>query len=171
MASPSAQTNTAALNGIVVDIADLQVSDDPASELVTYALGSCIAVCLHDSKRSIAGMIHYMLPNSKTSPEKAKTQPGMFANTGVPLLFNMMYEMGCKKDDLIVKVIGGGTVHDDKRVFDIGRRNYSVLRKIFWKNNVLCTAEDVGGSKSRTVRLGVASGEVRVFSKGEVTLL
>lgn len=161
----------AKLESIIVDIADIQVSSNPEAEIVTYALGSCIAVCIFDPKRGVAGMIHYMLPHSKTSPEKAKARPGMFANVGVPMLFNKMYEEGCVKKDLVVKVVGGGTLHDDNRVFDIGRRNYAILRKIFWKNNVYCAAEDVGGAKSRTVRITVATGQVRVFTKGEVTVL
>ena len=33
---------------ITVDIADIKTSDDPDSVIVTYALGSCIAVILHD---------------------------------------------------------------------------------------------------------------------------
>lgn len=172
MSSPAIGMAVAVANEqIVVDIADLRICSVPEVELVTYALGSCIAVCVYDPKQKVAGMIHYMLPNSKTSPEKAKSRPGMFANTGVPMLFKEMYAAGCVKKDLIVKVVGGGTVHDEKRTFDIGKRNYTILRKIFWKNNIYCTAEDVGGTKSRTVRLAVTTGLVRVTSKGEVTEL
>jgi len=151
---------------IIVDISDLQVTEDPNAMLVTFALGSCIAVILHDPVRGAGGMIHYMLPLSTNCPEKAESRPAMFADTGIPLLFESMYSLGCKKQDLVVKVAGGGTLHDDKGIFNIGQRNYTVLRKMFWKNNVLIAAEDVGGAKSRTARLWVAGGRVTISSQG-----
>ena len=151
---------------LIVDISDIQVSDDPNTTIVTYALGSCIAVVVYDPVRKVGGMIHYMLPLSNASPEKAKAKPAMFADSGIPLLFDQMYKLGCEKGDLIVKVAGGGTLYDDKGTFNIGKRNYTVLRKMFWKNNVIIAAEDVGGKKSRTVRLHVSTGYVSVHSQG-----
>jgi chemotaxis protein CheD len=155
------------LTQVTVDIAEYKVTDDPESVLVTYALGSCIAVILHDPVRQVGGMIHYMLPLSETSPEKAKDRPAMFADTGIPLLFTAMYGLGCEKKDLVVKVTGGGALYDDKGMFNIGQRNYTVLRKLFWKNGVIISAEDVGGAKSRTAKLNVGTGRVTVRSQGE----
>jgi chemotaxis protein CheD len=152
---------------LTVDISDLQVSSDPDSTIITYALGSCIAVLVHDPVRVAGGMIHYMLPLSETAPDKAKVKPAMFADTGIPLLFQSMYAMGCQKEDLVVKVTGGGALYDDKGLFSIGKRNYTVLRKMFWKAGVIIKAEDVGGAKSRTARLHVGSGRCTVTSQGE----
>jgi chemotaxis protein CheD len=151
---------------LTVDISDIKVSADPEDLIVTYALGSCIAVLVHDPVRLAGGMIHYMLPLSETSPEKAKVRPAMFADTGIPLLFQRMYELGCQKKNLVVKVTGGGSLYDDKGLFSIGKRNYTVLRKMFWKSNVLISAEDVGGARSRTARLHVATGRCTVTSQG-----
>ncbi len=150
---------------VTVDIADYKVSADPDSVLVTYALGSCIGVMVWDPVRKAAGMIHYMLPTSDTSPEKAKIRPAMFADTGLPLLFHGLYALGCDKRNLIVKVAGGGTLHDESGRFAIGQRNYTILRKMFWKTGVVIAAEDVGGSKSRTVRLAVATGRCTISSR------
>ena len=161
----------ASMNNLIVDIADLKVSNDPSQVIVTYALGSCIAVLLYDPQVRVAGMIHYMLPLSSVSPEKAQQKPAMFADTGIPTLFEAMYRMGAKKENLVVKVAGGGKLYDDKGTFDIGRRNYTVLRKMFWKNNIMIEAEDVGGSKSRTARLFVADGRATIHSQGEETEL
>ncbi|MFL5264643.1 MAG: chemotaxis protein CheD [Anaeromyxobacteraceae bacterium] len=155
------------MNTLAVDISDIKVSANPDDLIVTYALGSCIAVMVHDPVRVAAGMIHYMLPLSETSPEKARTRPGMFADTGIPLLFQTMYGLGCQKKDLVVKVAGGGALYDDKGLFSIGKRNYTVLRKMFWKSSVIIAAEDVGGAKSRTARLHVATGRCTITSQGE----
>jgi len=152
---------------ITVDIADYKVSADPDAVLITYALGSCIGVMVHDPIRKAAGLIHYMLPLSTTMPEKAKSRPAMFADLGIPLLFHAMYALGCEKQNLVVKVAGGGTLYDENGRFAIGQRNYTILRKMFWKTGVVIAAEDVGGSKSRTVRLAVATGRCTISSSGE----
>ncbi len=151
---------------VVVDIAEFVVSKELDVVLTTYALGSCIAVMLYDAITRAAGMIHYMLPLSATNPEKARERPAMFADTGVPLLFHGMYGLGCRKEDLIVKVAGGGQLYDDQGLFEIGKRNYTILRRMLWKTNVLVTAENVGGAKSRTVSLEVATGRCIVRSGG-----
>ena len=145
------------------------MSKDPEGVLVTYALGSCIAVLVHDRQRQVGGMIHYMLPNSTITPEKAKARPAMFADTGVPLLFQELYALSCKKSDLVVKVVGGANIHDENGTFEIGKRNYVMLRKMFWKVGVSVTAEDVGGSLSRTTRLWVGSGKTTVRRSDENT--
>ncbi len=155
------------MHNIVVDISDYKITDEQDAVIITHALGSCIAVIIYDPVMKVGGMIHYMLPLSSTSPEKAKTRPAMFADTGVPLLFKEMYAKGCQKKDMIVKVAGGGKLWHDKGQFEIGKRNYTVLRKIFWKNSIMIKNEDVGGSKSRTTRLYMDSGRMTVSSKGE----
>ncbi len=155
------------MNTVGVDISDLKVSADPDDLIVTYALGSCIAVIVHDPARRAGGMIHYMLPLSETAPDKARQRPAMFADTGIPLLFEAMYGLGCRKQDLVVKVAGGGALYDDKGLFSIGKRNYTVLRKMFWRAGVIIAAEDVGGGKSRTARLHVGTGRCTITSQGQ----
>jgi len=154
------------LSQVTVEISDLRVSGNPEDVIITYALGSCIAVIVHDPVRKVGGMIHYMLPLSEISPEKAKDRPAMFADTGIPELFRTMYGLGCDKKDLVVKVTGGGALYDDKGLFNIGKRNYTVLRKMFWKAGVIIAAEDVGGAKSRTARLWVGDGRCTVACQG-----
>ena len=150
---------------VVVDIADLQVSADPRTDLVTFSLGSCVGVSIWDSEAKVGGMLHYMLPESTISPEKAKLNPAMFGDTGIPALFRAAYELGAVKKRLIVKVAGGSSLLDDNGTFNIGKRNYILLRKIFWKNGVLIEAEDVGGAVSRTMRLSIGSGRVSIKNR------
>ncbi|MEW6197573.1 MAG: chemotaxis protein CheD [Planctomycetota bacterium] len=152
---------------VVVDIADLAVSADPAATLITYSLGSCIGVAVWDPVVRVGGMLHYMLPESQLSPEKARSSPAMFCDTGVPRLFRAAYELGAVKSRLVVKVAGGSQLLDDNGTFNIGKRNYLALRKIFWKNGVMIAAENVGGSISRTLKLDVGTGAVTIRSRNE----
>jgi len=156
---------------IVVDIADFAVTADLRSRLVTHSLGSCIGVAIWDPETHVGGMLHYMLPDSTISPDKAEANPAMFADRGVPVLFKSAYELGAAKKRLVVKVAGGSSLLDDNGTFNIGKRNYVMLRKLFWKNGILIQAEDVGGSISRTLRLDVDSGRVTLKTRsGEAQL-
>lgn len=152
---------------VVIGISEMQVSNRPEELLITYSLGSCIGVTIYDPVVRIAGMIHCMLPLSKIDPEKAKTQPCMFVDTGVPLLFNEVYRLGAEKKRTIVKIAGCSSLLDEKGLFKIGERNYTVLRKILWKNNILIEREDIGGNISRTLSIEVATGRVIIRTGGE----
>jgi chemotaxis protein CheD len=147
---------------LTIDIADMQVSAEPGAVLATYALGSCIAVMVWDPVRKASGMIHYMLPQSSTAPEKAKAKPYMFADTGVPELFHAMYALGCDKRNLVVKVAGGASLSAGADMFEIGKRNHLMLRKLLWKAGVPIKAEDVGGSTHRTAKLFNDDGRVTI---------
>ncbi|MGZ3387730.1 MAG: chemotaxis protein CheD, partial [Isosphaeraceae bacterium] len=49
---------------LVVGISDLKVSNNPADSMITYALGSCIAVAVYDPVAKVGGLLHFMLPDS-----------------------------------------------------------------------------------------------------------
>ncbi|SYZ74386.1 putative chemoreceptor glutamine deamidase CheD 1 [Candidatus Zixiibacteriota bacterium] len=149
---------------IVVGISDIQVSSNPGDVLITYSLGSCIGLTAYDPIAKVGGMIHYMLPLSKISPEKAEAKPGMFADTGVPLLLKGIIARGAAKSRLIVKAAGGSQLMDQNKVFNIGERNFLILRKILWKNNILINSSDVGGMLSRTMRFELDTGLVTIKS-------
>lgn len=158
-------------NLVVVDISDMRLSKEPGETLVTYSLGSCLGVSIYDPIAQVGGMIHCMLPLSKIDFLKAQNNPAMFVDTGIPALFNAAYQMGARKDRIILKVAGGAQILDDKMMFNIGKRNYTILRKILWKNEVLIASEDVGGSKARTMYLDIGTGWVGIKSAGKITNL
>lgn len=155
------------MNSVVVGVADCRISADRESVVVTYALGSCIAVIIHDPVAGVGGLLHYMLPESSLDRQKAQQNPYMFADTGIPKLFHAAYEMGADKRRLTVMVTGGAQVMDAAGVFNIGKRNHLAVRKILWKAGVMVHAEEVGGSQSRTVRLEISTGRVLIRGAGE----
>lgn len=154
---------------IIVGVADMKVSNDPEAILVTHSLGSCIGLAIYDPVVKAGGLLHYMLPESSLDGRKAKKNPYMFGDTGIPLLFKETYKLGAKKNRLKVIVVGGSQILDQKGFFNIGKRNYLILRKLFWKNNMMAGFEDVGGNVNRTLKLEVESGQawLKVSGIGE----
>jgi len=127
---------------------------------VTYSLGSCVGLSLCDRSTGLAGLIHCMLPESSIDPERARAKPLMFVDLGVPLLLRALLARGARPRSLVAKVAGGANIFDDGGRFRIGERNYTALRKVLWKNDILISAESVGGTRARTLYVCVASGRV-----------
>ncbi|MHC4637258.1 MAG: chemotaxis protein CheD [Planctomycetota bacterium] len=151
---------------IIVSVSDAKVSNNPGDVIVTYSLGSCIAVCLYDSAIHTGGMLHYQLSNSKTDPERAKEKPLMFADTGMQILVDKLVSMGANKKRMQIKIAGGAEMDTGPKGFDIGKRNYLAIRKIMWKNGMFIDAEDIGGSSPRNMYMNISNGVVMVRSNG-----
>lgn len=149
-----------------IGISDCLVSRDPSSVLTTHALGSCIGVVIYDPVARVGGLLHYMLPDSSSDPDKSKQRPFMYADTGIPLLFHRAYAEGAIKSRLVVTVLGGAQLIHASDTFNIGKRNHLAMRKIMWKAGVMVHAEDVGGTAPRTVRLEISTGRVLVSCGG-----
>lgn len=151
---------------IVVGVADFKVTDNPEDVIVTYALGSCLAVVVYDPVARVGGLLHFMLAESSIDPRKAEVRPAMFADTGIPLLFKSCYKLGAEKRRMTVKVTGGSTILDRENRFRIGHKNIAAVRKIFWRNKVFVDGEDTGGDFNRTVRLDMSTGITTVSNAG-----
>ena len=78
---------------VVIGIGEAAVAG-PDATIVTHALGSCVAVCLWDPEARVGAMLHFLLPESRVNPDRAKSQPGTFADTGIPRLIQEAMQRG-----------------------------------------------------------------------------
>lgn len=150
----------------VVGISEFAVSNDPAQQLITYSLGSCIGLALYDPFVGVAGLLHAMMPTSSMDAERAAREPGMFADTGTAALLTALFELGARRRSLIAKVAGAATHVDQHGLFRIGERNLAVVRRVLWKNDIMIAAQHTGGALSRTLILETATGRALVKSDG-----
>jgi chemotaxis protein CheD len=151
----------------VVDISAFTVSDNPDAMLVTYSLGSCMGLSVYDPVTMIGGLIHCLLPLSRLKPEESEIRPAMFVDTGVPAMLDTMFSMGAVKNRLVLKAAGCGQLMNSSDVFQVGRENYKILKKLLIKNCLRLSAEHVGGMLARTMRLHIGSGNVTVHAAGQ----
>ncbi len=152
---------------VVVGIADLAVSNNQTVTLATYSLGSCIGVSIYDPVAKVGGLLHVMLPESKIDVDKARRQPAMFMDTGIPALFRAAYQLKAEKHRVRICVAGGAQVLDSSGFFSIGKRNYETLKNILTEHSLTVTAEQVGGMVSRSMYLHLATGEVKLKISGQ----
>ncbi len=154
-----------------VEICSIATSMDPTVVLATGPLGSSLAVVAYDPKLHIGGILHYILPLSKVAPTRASQQPAMFGDTGIPLLLNQLLAMGASRKRLVIKLVGGAKLYCDKGLFETGKRNYTVAKKLLAHNRLSAQAEAVGGLESRSVLLYLNGGKTLVrTADSEVTL-
>lgn len=152
---------------LTIGISDFKVCKAP-DVLVTYALGSCVGICLLDSATNVGGMSHIMLPDS-TQSSQGKSMPMRFADTAIPMMIKQMVSMGANPSRLKAKIAGGAVMFatsNDK--FNIGERNIAAVREALKKECIPIIAEDVGLNYGRTVFFYPETGimEVKAAAKG-----
>lgn len=167
---PAASTGPSvrASNFLVVGVADLQASQDPSARIVTYALGSCIGITLYDPATRAGGMLHFVLAQPSREAD-SEACPYLYATSGIPLLIQQVCGLGADRTRLVACAVGAAEVLNDG--LGLGQRNHSVLRDLFWKENITIAAEDVGGHDVRNLMLELASGTITVRSRGEERIL
>lgn len=152
---------------LTIGIGDLKVCKSP-DVLVTYALGSCVGICLLDSSTGVGGLSHIMLPDS-TAGVNAAANPMRFADTAIPMLIREMEKLGASRSRLRAKIAGGATMFtlaNDK--FNIGDRNVSEVKKMLARERIPILAEDTGADYGRTVFFYPETGvmEIRAAARG-----
>jgi chemotaxis protein CheD len=154
----------------IVGVAEMKISDKRGDLIITHALGSCLGVAVHDTLACVGGLLHVMLPLSTINPEKAEKNPFMFIDTGFPRFLIECFKTGAKKQRLEIMVAGGANSQnrEENDYFQIGKRNFIILRKLLWKEGLLLKSYDVGGSNSRTMSLEIGTGRVTIKSSREM---
>jgi chemotaxis protein CheD len=148
---------------LVIGVGELIVSDNPALTLSTYALGSCVGVVAYDAVARAGGLLHLMLPNSAIAPDRARNQPAMFADTGLPLLFESLHGLRARRERLVLFIAGGanvlGAVNDS---FRIGERNLEWTEGYLRHGGYAPRFRATSGTVNRTVHLELGTGLVRL---------
>lgn len=152
---------------LTVGISDLKVAKAPDT-LVTFALGSCVGICLIDSVTKVGGLSHIMLPDS-TSAAGGEALPMRFADTAIPMLINQVCAMGALRSRLKAKIAGGAVMFkttSDR--FNIGERNIAAVKAALRTAGIPIIAEDTGLDYGRTVYFYPETGcmEVKAAAKG-----
>jgi chemotaxis protein CheD len=152
---------------IVTGMAEMVVTTNRAATLVTYSLGSCVGVSIYDPVARVGGLIHFMLPDSSIAVEKARLQPAMFVDTGLPRLLEAAGQLGLDQRRAILCVAGGAQILDEQGFFNIGRRNIEAVALRLRGHGLAVAAQELGGMVNRTMYLRLATGEVRLKVSGQ----
>ena len=150
-----------------IGIADMKLARNQGT-LITYALGSCIGICLWDPLLKIGALVHIMLP---INMEKNRTSPFKYADTGIRLTLTKMEQMGAKRARIVAKIAGGAkmfNVPGNGSLGNIGQRNIESVHQVLRLEGIRLLKEDVGGSAARTLFFFFATGEGTVKIYGNI---
>ena len=128
--------------------------------IITTVLGSCVSVCIFDTRSGVGGMNHFMLPGDtgiKSSRNHGSARYGVHA---MELLLEHVLRLGASRSNLTAKVFGAGKVIDN--MGDVGSRNSSFAIRYLKEMGINVHALDVGSVYPRKIYFFPATGRVLV---------
>lgn len=134
-------------------------------ELIVTVLGSCVSACIRDKVFGIGGMNHFMLPANKgedISSFNATGDSTRYGNFAMEQMINDILKNGGRRENLEIKVFGGGRVLKNMSTLDIGKKNIDFVMQYIKDESLKLTAQDLGDVFPRKVLFFPASGRVRV---------
>jgi chemotaxis protein CheD len=135
-------------------------------EAVSTTLGSCISACVRDPFLGIGGMNHFMLPIQgdikDAKPGDFNSMPSRYGNWAMEYLVNEIMKCGGKKQNLEVKVVGGGHVLSGMKQNPVGDRNIEFVFDWLKCEGFNVVGSDVGDRYPRKVLYFPETGAVRV---------
>lgn len=145
---------------------EIAITKQPS--IIATLLGSCVAVCLYNTKGKYGGMNHYMLPTGTDNG-----MMGKYGDYSTVKLIESMLKADPVVGNLIAMVYGGGAVVGHLNTgFDIGKRNIEVAIETLKKYNIRVTERQTGGDSGRKIFFDNYTGEVemRMIQKSELTI-
>jgi chemotaxis protein CheD len=144
---------------VYVQPGHLAVSLPAEPRVLSTVLGSCVAVCLWDSRGRLGGMNHYLLPQL---PARAAAT-ARYGTVAVPALIEELLRFGASRLRLRAKVFGGAQVLATAEGGDhLGARNVEVALRALAVEGVQVMAGDVGGGRGRRLLFEAGSGQAWV---------
>ena len=133
--------------------------------MISTVLGSCVSACIRDTRIGVGGMNHFMLPldaSQGTSAWGAAVSAATrYGNVAMERLINDILKLGGRRENLEIKLVGGGRVLADMTT-DIGARNIEFVRQYVKEEGFKVVGEDLGDIYPRRVVYFPDSGRIRV---------
>lgn len=140
-----------------------------AGEMVVTVLGSCISACIRDPINNVGGMNHFMLPIQRTNMQETAglkasgiSDAARYGNWAMEYLINEILKNGGKRENLEIKVFGGGKVISHMNQIDVGMQNINFVKNYLQQESLTVAASDVGGPNPRKVLYFTDTGSAKV---------
>ncbi len=135
---------------------ELHVSADPCQ--IRTILGSCVAICLWDSRLCVGGMNHFLLPaSSEGHPASSRC-----ADVATRTLLETLQSLGCRLPHLQAKIFGGASMFQsaDRRAISLGTQNVAAALELMKNAGIPVMVQETGGTHGRKIMLNTDDGIV-----------
>ena len=137
-------------------------------DILKTFVGSCIAVCIYDEEKRIAGMAHVMLSKNITGKSTRGTKlEGKFADEAIDIIIEKLQSMSPDLK-LNAKMAGGAKIfahENDAGVLNIGDKNITGIRNILEEKKIHLVSQLVGAKNGRWVTFHCDNQRVIVKDK------
>ncbi|GAB5352484.1 chemotaxis protein CheD [Qipengyuania sp. 483] len=136
--------------------------------MLTTVLGSCVAVCLHDSVARIGGMNHFLLGEPSAGHNLQPEEMQRYGVHAMELLINAMMQAGAVRERLCGHLYGGANIIAGLGA--IGSSNAAFARRFMETEGLQIRHCDLGGTSARKVEFLPFAGKVRSNKVNDVPL-
>jgi chemotaxis protein CheD len=144
---------------VTIGISEFKVAFAPKI-IVTYGLGSCIGIAIHDPVTQSGALAHALLPTIPTGMT-LPVKSAKFTGLAVDIMVEELLKIGCAANRLVAKLAGGASMFDHlHQTFhgSIGQRNVEAARNALGRHGIEVVAEDTGADYGRSVEFHTATG-------------
>ncbi len=121
-------------------------------EVLYTVVGSCIATCIYDKERKVAGMNHFLLPGMVHPDEMLSCDLGRYGMFAMELLIGELIKLGARREGLQAKLFGGGKVlRFRSNDGDVTGSNIRFAKKFLDLEGIPTVSEDLGGKTGRKI--------------------
>lgn len=146
-----------------IDVYSGQIGFSKDGEVFRVTLGSCVSVCIYDSKLKIGGLTHFLLPHKTDGIASLKVteNPKNFAEESIVSLLRKFKQAGSNKKDLKIYLLGGG---EGANSGSIGNENVIYARKTLSEFG-LEVAKEKTGVFDLVFKFDSKSGEISILRR------
>lgn len=135
--------------------------------VIETLVGSCVSVCLYNSKTGHAAMNHFL--HAQPPATKADSDIGQYGSTATEHIIRSLMKFDEKASHYQAQIFGGAAVIKiSSSKSDVGQKNIAITRKILAAHGIVITREEIGGTRGRRVRFDTATNTVFCRFAGQV---
>ena len=143
---------------------DYRISRQP--EIIETLVGSCVTVCLFNTKTGYAAMNHFLRDHPASQNED---ETGKYGTTATEYIINVLMGLDPFPNHYRAQIFGGAavlkTTSDNE---SIGTMNSDTARRILTNHRITIIREEVGGTRGRRVRFDTSTNTVFCRFAGQV---
>lgn len=126
---------------------DFHVAELPTQ--ISTILGSCVSICLWDSRKRVGAMNHYLLPEWHDG-DRSSTR---FGNVATLAILEGLLDLGCEPKHLKAKVFGGAALFTgaERYAVSLGAKNVDTALHMLAHAKIPVIGQDTGGQHGRKV--------------------
>ena len=128
-------------------------------------LGSCVSVCLYNTKSGYAAMNHYLLD---CPSEEDNDDIGRYGSSSIEHIISTLMSIDGNPYNYRAQIFGGAAVVDAlEGGRDIGARNILVAKEVLDSYRIRIIHKDIGGTRGRRIKFDTSTNTVHCRFTGQ----